>query len=82
MCVCVCFISDMEECGMWCTFSNGVRHGNYAVHGWLSVEAANEVGQIVQDGEIVFDGDNIAIWTNERSNDFCSLESLPDIEVT
>ena len=41
-------------------FSNREWQGNHPISTWLSIQAANEVGQVIQDTQVVFNNDDIA----------------------
>ena len=42
-------------------FANGEGHGDDAVRPGLPVQAANEVGQVIEHGQIVLDDDDVRI---------------------
>lgn len=63
------------------TLTNGCWHSNNTINSWASVKNANEVGQIIEDGQIVLDDDNVVVWAEEGADDGGSLKTLLDIEV-
>ena len=44
------------------TFSYTVGQRDDTIDGRFTVQAANEIGQIVEDGKIVLDDDDIDVW--------------------
>ena len=63
------------------TFTYRVRHRYDTVHGRLSVETTDEVGEVIEDGQVVLDGNDVAIWGQKLANDLSGLQSLLDIEI-
>jgi hypothetical protein len=59
-----------------------VWHGNHSINGGFAVEAAHEVGQIIQYGQIVLNSDDVVVMCEERTDDLGCLKALSDIEVT
>lgn len=43
------------------TFPYRVRHRDDTVHGWLAVQAAHEIGEVVKNGQVVLYGDNVVV---------------------
>ena len=58
-----------------------MRHGDDTVHGRLAVQATDEVGEIVEDSQIVLDGDDVVAGSKKTADDLGSDETLPNIEV-
>ena len=54
--------------------------GDDAVDGGLAVEDADVVGEVVEDGEIVLDDDDVAVWTEERADQATSREALLHVQ--
>jgi hypothetical protein len=63
------------------TFTNRGRHSNDTVNCWLTVQDANEIGQVIEDGQIVLYDDNVVIWAEQGADGSGSGETLLDIEV-
>lgn len=63
------------------SFSDGEGHGHHTVGRRLSVEAANEVREIVQDGEVVLHYDDVVVVGLELSNQGRADNSLLDVQV-
>lgn len=63
------------------TFSNGERHGNDTVGTGFTVQAADEIGKIIQDTQIVLNANDVNFRAEETSDTFGSSESLLDIQV-
>jgi hypothetical protein len=63
------------------TLSNRERHGNDTVGRRLSVEDADVVGQVIEDGQIVLDGDDVGGRGEDGTDDSGSIETLLDVEV-
>lgn len=63
------------------TFTDRGRHSNDTIHCRATVEHADEVGKIIKDGQIVFNDDNVIIWTQERANNCSCLETLLDVQI-
>ncbi len=63
------------------SLTNGCWHSNHTIDSWATVENADEIGEVIQDGQIVLDNDDIVVWTEKRSDDGGSLETLLDIKV-
>lgn len=66
---------DVDAFAYWWRFCDD------AVGGWLAVEAADEVGQIVQHGQIVLDNHHIVGCRHKAANCLSSFQALLDIEV-
>lgn len=62
------------------TFTHGEGSSNHTVHGGLTVENANVVGQVVENGQIVLDDDDVAVGSEETANKATSGETLLDIQ--
>lgn len=63
------------------TFTDGRRQGNHTIDGGLTVENADEVGEVIKDGQIVLDDNDVVIITEKRANDSGSSQTLLDIQV-
>jgi len=63
------------------TFSNGERHGNDTVGTGFTVQAADEIGKIIQDTQIVLNANDVNFRAEETSDTFGSSQSLLDIQV-
>jgi len=63
------------------TFTNGERHGNNSVGRRSTVENTDVVGQVVENRQIVLDGDDEGSRGGEGSDDSSGVETLLDIEV-
>lgn len=63
------------------TFTDRVGQGDHTVHGGLTVEDANVVGEIVEDGQIVLDDNDVVIITEQRPDDASSAQTLLNIKV-
>lgn len=63
------------------TFTNRCWKSNDTIDSWSSVEYANEIGKVIQDGQIVLNADNIVIWSEEGANDFGGTKTLLNIKV-
>ena len=49
-------------------FSDCERHGNDSVNCGLSVEAADEIREVIEDGKIVFDDDDVVVMCLQVSD--------------
>lgn len=63
------------------TFTDRVGEGNDTIDGGPSVKNANVVGKVIQDGQIVFDDNDVVVVTEKRSDDHGSAQTLLNIEV-
>lgn len=66
------------------TFSDRVGHGDDSVNGLLTVQATDVIGEIVQDGEIVLDDDDVVLLVIIQdlfSDNSGSCDSLSYVEV-
>ena len=63
------------------SFSYSEGHSHYTVSSRLTVKATDEIGKIVQDGEVVLDEDNVVVMSLKSSDQFCTVDTLLDIEV-
>jgi len=63
------------------TFSDGERHGDDTVSTGFTVQAADEIGKVIQDTQIVFNANDVNFRAEETSNTFGGSESLLDIQV-
>lgn len=63
------------------TFTDGVREGDDTVDGGLTVETADVIGKVIEDGQIVLDNDDVVVGAEEGANDAGGAQSLLDIEV-
>ena len=64
------------------TFANRRGESDDAVDRGFTVQTADKIGEVVEDGEIVLDGDDIAPGVEETADYSSSLETLFDVEVT
>ena len=62
------------------TFAHGEGGGDHTVDGRLSVENADVVGQVVEDGQIVLDDDDVAVGSEQTADQTTSGETLLDIQ--
>ena len=62
------------------TFAHGEGSGDHTVDGGLSVENADVVGQVVEDGQIVLDDDDVAVGSEQTADQTTSGETLLDIQ--
>lgn len=62
-------------------FTDRVWECDNTINGWLTVKNADVVGEVVQDGQIVLDHDDVVVIPQKRANDLSSAESLLDIKV-
>lgn len=63
------------------TFSNGERHGDDTVSTGFTVQAADEIGKIIQDTQIVLNANDVNFRAEETSDTFGGSESLLDIQI-
>ena len=63
------------------TFSNGEGHSDDAVATRDAVKAADKVGEIVEDGEVVLDDDDVALGAREAANRPSGAETLFHVQV-
>ena len=63
------------------TFTDGVRHSDYAVHRWLSVQTTDEVREIVEDRQVVLNSNNVVIRGEETADNLGSDQALPNIQI-
>jgi len=63
------------------TFSDGERHGDDTVGAGFTVQAADEVGKVIQDTQIVLNANNVNFRAEETSDTFGGSESLLDIQI-
>lgn len=63
------------------TLSDRERHGDDTISRRLSVENADVVGQVVEDGQIVLDGNDVGGRGEDGSNNSGGVETLLDVEV-
>ena len=62
-------------------FSNGEGHSDDAISTGNTVQATNEVGQIVENGQIMLDNDNELVRMNERPDSHGSVQTLLDVQI-
>jgi hypothetical protein len=62
------------------TFAHGEGSGDHTVDGGLSVENANVVGQVVENGQIVLDDNDVAVGSEQTANQTTGSETLLDIQ--
>lgn len=62
-------------------FAHGERRGDDAVCSGLSVEAADEVGEVVEHGEIVLDRDHVFVLAAELADGLCGAQTLAHVQV-
>lgn len=62
-------------------FTDRRRQSNHTVDGGLTIENADEVREVVKDGQIVLDNDDVVIVTEKRANDSGGGETLLDIKI-
>lgn len=63
------------------TFSHRERHRDDTVHRGHAVEDTDEVGEVVGDGQVVLDGDNVDFGAEEGTDDAGGVETLLNVEV-
>lgn len=63
------------------TFPDSEWHGNDSISCWFSIQAADEIRQIVEDGQIVLDDYDVIIMRLQISDHGGALDSLLDVEV-
>lgn len=63
------------------TFSDCEWHGNDSISCWLSVQAADEIRQIIEDGQIVLDHNDVVVMCLQVPDHGGALDSLLDVEV-
>jgi len=63
------------------TLTDTSRSGNNTISTRLTVEHADVIGHVIEHRKIVLDDDDVLVSTNHGTDDFCSLETLLDIEV-
>jgi hypothetical protein len=63
------------------TFSHREGHRNDTVHRGHTVEAADEVGEVVRNRQVVLDGDNVDFGGEEGTDDAGGVETLLDVEI-
>ena len=63
------------------SFTNRERHSDNAIYTGLSVKAADKVGQVVQNGQVVLNNDDIVGDAQEGANGPGSVETLFDVQV-
>ena len=64
------------------TFTYRVRHRYDTVHGRLPVETTDEVGEVIEDGQVVLDGDYVVVGREQLTDDLGSLQPLLNVQVT
>lgn len=62
-------------------FSHGMGQGDNTVDGRLTIQNANEIGEIVENRQIVLDDDDVVVGAEKRADDTGGSQSLLDIEV-
>jgi hypothetical protein len=50
-----------KERAILLTFPYRIRHRDNAVDGWLAIQAAHEIGEVVENGQVVLHGDNVVV---------------------
>mgnify|MGYP000899123386 FL=1 len=63
------------------SFSYSEGHSHYTVSSRLTVKATDEIGKIVQDGEVMLNEDNVVVVGLKPSDQLCTVNALLDIEV-
>ena len=63
------------------SFSNRERHSDNAVNTGFSIETADKVGQVVQNGQVVLDNDDIVGDAQEGANGSGGVETLFHVQV-
>lgn len=63
------------------TFSDRVGQRHNTVDSGASVQNANVIGKVVENGQIVLDDDDVVVVTKERADDLGSTQTLLDIKV-
>ncbi|PWZ00343.1 hypothetical protein BCV70DRAFT_109253 [Testicularia cyperi] len=61
--------------------ANGRGHGNDTVDRRHTVETADEIGEVVEHRQIVFDGNDVSVGVEERADHSGGIETLLDIEI-
>jgi len=56
------------------------KGGDHTVDRGLTVQAADVVGKIIENRQIVLDDDDIGVWAKETSDQSTSSETLLDIQ--
>jgi len=52
-----------KEPAILLTFPYRIRHRDDTVDGWLAVQAAHEIGEVVKNGQVVLHSDNVVIMS-------------------
>lgn len=63
------------------TFTDGGREGDDTIYGWLAIQNADEVGQIVEDRQVVLDYDDVVIWAQKFTNRTGRAQTLLNIQI-
>mmetsp|Transcript_25210 Transcript_25210/g.64046 ORF Transcript_25210/g.64046 Transcript_25210/m.64046 type:complete len:241 (-) Transcript_25210:765-1487(-) len=63
------------------TLAHGEGHGDDAVGAGHAVEAADEVGEVVEDGKVVLHADHKDLGAEQRADAARSVEALLDVQV-
>lgn len=70
-----------REFGRELTFAHGEGHRDHSVDTRYSIEDTDKVGQVVEDGQIVLDDDDVDLGVEEGADEPGGVETLLDIEV-
>jgi len=62
------------------TFTHGEGGGDHTVYGGLSVKNANVVGQVVENGQIVLDDNDVAVGSKQTADQTTGGKTLLDIQ--
>lgn len=62
-------------------FPDSEGHGHYSIGSRLSIEAADEIREVIEDGEVVLDNDDVVIVGLKFSDQLRTFDSLLNIEI-